>query len=187
MSSKRIGIEDARKSFRDLVAEAQQGTDIILTHRGRPVARITAYQEDTMSDAELLAPISAETRGAVASVVEATIEREYQVDGAEASLKGATLIALAGLDMDLGGAWREAHTGYDTGLRGYTETALRILVAEGLLQRECQCNTSSDRDRTHNHRYTCHNHYEAEVPPIDGMLLCGPCHVDLYQAAHPVA
>jgi prevent-host-death family protein len=45
MSSENIGIEDARKRLGDLVTAAQQGTDIVLTRNGRPVARITRYQE----------------------------------------------------------------------------------------------------------------------------------------------
>lgn len=48
MTSKHYGIEDARKILGDLITAAQQGTDIIITRNRRPVARITAYQEDTM-------------------------------------------------------------------------------------------------------------------------------------------
>lgn len=50
MSSKYVGIEEARKTLGDLIIAAQQGTDIILT-RGRshrPVARLTPYREDAM-------------------------------------------------------------------------------------------------------------------------------------------
>lgn len=47
--SSEYGIEEARKVLGDLVTAAQQGTDIILTRHGRPVARITRYQEDTMT------------------------------------------------------------------------------------------------------------------------------------------
>lgn len=178
MSTKKIGIEEARKNLGELVAEAERGTEILLTRRGRPVARITAYQEDPMPDTDLLAPISDETRAAIASVVEGTIEREYGITN---TVEGARFLAIAGLEMDLGAAWHAANPGHEIGLRGYTESTLRILVTAGLKARECQCNTSSDRDRTHNHRYTCHNHYEADVPPIDGMKLCGACHIDLYQ------
>lgn len=46
MSSKQIGIEDARKTLGDLVDLAAAGTDIILTRRGRPVATITAYRQE---------------------------------------------------------------------------------------------------------------------------------------------
>jgi antitoxin (DNA-binding transcriptional repressor) of toxin-antitoxin stability system len=46
MSSRDVGIEDARKVLGDLATEAAQGTDIILTRNRRPVARISRYQED---------------------------------------------------------------------------------------------------------------------------------------------
>ncbi|GIF16534.1 type II toxin-antitoxin system Phd/YefM family antitoxin [Actinoplanes teichomyceticus] len=49
MSSKNVGIEQARKTLGDLVNQAQQGTDIILTRNGKPAARITRYQEDAMT------------------------------------------------------------------------------------------------------------------------------------------
>ncbi len=49
MSSENIGVEEARKILGDLVTKAEQGTDIILTRRGRPAARLTRYQEDTMA------------------------------------------------------------------------------------------------------------------------------------------
>jgi len=48
VNSENVGIEEARGRLGDLVVTAQQGTDIILTRRGRPVARITRIQEDTM-------------------------------------------------------------------------------------------------------------------------------------------
>ncbi|MBM0257036.1 type II toxin-antitoxin system Phd/YefM family antitoxin [Micromonospora sp. 4G55] len=48
MSSKEVGIEEARKRLGDLVTAAQQGTDIILTRNGKPAARIVCVQEDTM-------------------------------------------------------------------------------------------------------------------------------------------
>lgn len=63
MSSENIGVEEARKVLGDLVTKAEQGTDIILTRRGRPAARLTRYLEDTMVTiaditAELLLPAS---------------------------------------------------------------------------------------------------------------------------------
>jgi prevent-host-death family protein len=42
-----IGIEEARKQLGPLVTAVQQGTDVVLTRNGRPVARIIRYQEDT--------------------------------------------------------------------------------------------------------------------------------------------
>lgn len=46
MSSKEVGIEEARKRLGDLVTAAQQGTDIILTRNGKPAARLARHQED---------------------------------------------------------------------------------------------------------------------------------------------
>jgi prevent-host-death family protein len=52
MSSKHVGIEQARKTLGDLVREAEQGTDIILTRGNsrRPVARITTLEDTTMRE-----------------------------------------------------------------------------------------------------------------------------------------
>lgn len=55
MSSKEVGIEEARKRLGDLVTAAQQGTDIILTRNGKPAARLTAtinVGDEVIVDAE---------------------------------------------------------------------------------------------------------------------------------------
>lgn len=49
MTSKEVGIEEARKRLGDLVTAAQQGADIILTRNGKPAARLTRYEEPTMT------------------------------------------------------------------------------------------------------------------------------------------
>lgn len=50
MSSKVIGIEEARKQLGDLVTAVQQGADITITRNGKPAARLVRYQpEDTMT------------------------------------------------------------------------------------------------------------------------------------------
>lgn len=49
MSSKEVGIEQARKTLGDLVTAAQQGADIILTRNGKRAARIVAIKEPTMN------------------------------------------------------------------------------------------------------------------------------------------
>lgn len=51
MSSKNVGIEEARRTLGDLVTAAQQGADIVLTRNGKPAARIVA-QEATVTDYE---------------------------------------------------------------------------------------------------------------------------------------
>jgi prevent-host-death family protein len=40
-----VGIEDARKTLGELVAQAQDGTEIVLTRHGKPAARIVAIKE----------------------------------------------------------------------------------------------------------------------------------------------
>lgn len=47
MSSKEVGIEQARKTLGDLVTAAQQGADIVLTRNGKPAARIVPEVEMT--------------------------------------------------------------------------------------------------------------------------------------------
>jgi prevent-host-death family protein len=51
MSSKQVGIEDARKALGPLVDEACNGTDIVLTRRGQPIARIVPIEERHMPTA----------------------------------------------------------------------------------------------------------------------------------------
>lgn len=53
MSSKEVGIEEARKRLGDLVTAAQQGTDIVLTRNGKPAARIARHQEDIVVTLDL--------------------------------------------------------------------------------------------------------------------------------------
>lgn len=48
MGTQHLGIEEARGRLGELVTAAQRGEDVILTRRGRPVVRLTRYQEDTM-------------------------------------------------------------------------------------------------------------------------------------------
>jgi prevent-host-death family protein len=56
MSSKHIGIEEARKTLGPLVDEARAGTEIVLTRHGKPIARIAPHEEAPLpSVAEKLA------------------------------------------------------------------------------------------------------------------------------------
>lgn len=67
MSSKEVGIEEARKRLGDLVTAAQQGADIIITRNGKPTARITRHQEDivvTMDLRQAAATVIARARAA---------------------------------------------------------------------------------------------------------------------------
>lgn len=49
MSSKDVGIEEARKRLGDLITAAQQGTEIVITRNGKPAARIVAIKEPAMT------------------------------------------------------------------------------------------------------------------------------------------
>lgn len=49
MSSKYVGIEDARKQLGPLVTAVQQGADVVLTRNGKPAARLTPMKESVMS------------------------------------------------------------------------------------------------------------------------------------------
>lgn len=49
MSSKEIGIEDARKRLGDIVTAVQQGADIVLTRNGKAAARIVTTKETPVS------------------------------------------------------------------------------------------------------------------------------------------
>jgi prevent-host-death family protein len=53
MTTKNIGIEDARKTLGDLVTAVQQGQDVVLTRNGKPAARIVSYQEEMFGIREL--------------------------------------------------------------------------------------------------------------------------------------
>lgn len=182
MSSVRVGIEDARKVLGDLVTAAQQGTDIVLT-RGRshrPVARLVSYQDVA---SRLVGPISDGGRTAVARVVESTIEHEYG-RATTADLASVTSAAVATLAADLDEAFRR-QTGTDQGLGLYSVSALRELVDEALAERVCQCRSLHPRQCPHESTsgsLWCDGHYEADVPPLGGALLCGTCYIGEYQA-----
>lgn len=94
MNRREIGIEEARKVLGDLVTAAQQGTEIILTRNRRAVARITAYQEDTVMT--LLATVA--TAGSI------TDQNKISVDETRDGIVIATpfVKALGGEEIDSG-------------------------------------------------------------------------------------
>lgn len=53
MSSKFIGIKEARPVLGDLVTATQQGTDVVLTRNGKPAARIVRYEESAMTNIKI--------------------------------------------------------------------------------------------------------------------------------------
>jgi len=149
--------------------------------RGETITDVitSALEEYVMSTTTELPPLSDGTKAAIANVVDYKIEREHGQDTADAE-QGARMIALAGLQFDLLAAGADAER-----VRGLAETTLRILVREGLAARVCQCRQLHPHGCPHGSAVGslwCGGHYEADVPPIDGALLCGACHVAEYQA-----
>ncbi|PZG06281.1 hypothetical protein C1I95_32125, partial [Micromonospora craterilacus] len=145
---------------------------------------ITAVIEHALEDYAMgtteIPPLSDGTRAAVANLVDYTIEREYGNDVTD-EIKGATMVALAGLHFDL----LDAGAADAEGTRGLAETTLRILLRTGLAARICQCRQLHPHGCKHGGAVGslwCDRHYEADVPAIDGALLCGTCHVVEYEA-----
>lgn len=75
MTSKNVGIEEARGKLGDLVTAAQQGTNIIITRNGRPAARLVAYREDSMT-----APIDDQVHQEIVTGTEAAALRAAGID-----------------------------------------------------------------------------------------------------------
>lgn len=132
-----------------------------------------------MTDTTPIPPLSDGTKTAVANLVDYTIEREYGHD-VDAAIRGARTVALSGLQFDLRDQFIGIN-GHDNGLDRYAEATLRILARDGLEVRRCQCHTINGTCQ-HGTGASCGSHYEADVPPIDGALLCGTCHIAEYQA-----
>lgn len=111
---------------------------------------------------------------AVRGLVESAVGREYgRPPGDEQDRVAWDVAAVAALyalpQLDVPGA----------GLVTRAVTArywVRHLVREGLAARLCQC-TYRGADTRHMHpRARCEYHFEADVEPLDGLLLCGWCH-----------
>ncbi|WP_431881954.1 hypothetical protein [Micromonospora chalcea] len=123
----------------------------------------------------LIAAPSAATRVAVTNLVDYEIEREYGRNvGAE--IAGATSLAVAGLIHDLRDEYARRNGGSD-GVEAYARSVLRIMVRDGLTERLCQCRSIRPAARHPHGNMPCDRHFEVDVPPIDGVLLCGGCHV----------
>ena len=171
--AERVGIEDARGRLGDLVDAATDGADIVLTRRGRAVARVIPVDET----AELVAPLSEPTLTAIAHLVERTIEAEYDPSGNRGAITGARMRATLAVQADSVQAWIDRNSS-DRGLPQYSQMVIRVLVASGLKERECGCTvvTPGRRDG-HDHIGRCTRHTEADVPELDGRRYCGTCYV----------
>lgn len=108
------------------------------------------------------------------SLVEATIEREYgRLSPGELAV--ARQIAQAAVMAETGG--NASSAAWD----------LRPRLHAALEARRCACK-GSHKNTMYDHRHGhCSNHTEADVPPLDGLLLCGTCHVLAHNAAHGIA
>lgn len=116
--------------------------------------------------------LSSETMAAVASYVESLVEVEYR-RGNMAAQKGARLLALAGVTMDVARPFVEA-TGGRGGIDAYADHTLNIVVRGLMEARRCECPGHAGN---RSHRYRCSNHTEADVPLAEGKRLCGTCYV----------
>lgn len=137
----------------------------------------------TAADIDLAAHVSEATTAAIACLVDAEIAREYgqtHVSGQPVKdvVEGALMLLSASLEVDLREAFVAA-TGSDRRLAPYAQACRSILVRDALAARECQCRQlgGAGLDGAHGHRDTCHGHYEADVPEIDGLRLCGECYI----------
>jgi hypothetical protein len=125
--------------------------------------------------------LSETTTMLVDTLVGYTIEREY--GSTTAPIAGARILALASLQFDLADAHQE-RGGQPEHLQSYAETVLRMLVKSGLAARRCQCRIIGNHERDgHEHIGACPRHYEADVPELGGVLLCGTCHVAMFRSA----
>lgn len=141
--------------------------------------KLTEYlvEEDTL---DTLPPLSEPTRIAVAALVDATVEHEY---GHSKTLTATREAAHATLVKDLRSSY-VTRTGNGDGLLAYVDITLRILIRDGLATRVCQCRQLHPHGCPHGSAsgsIWCARHYEADVPPLNGALLCGTCHVGEYQ------
>lgn len=137
---------------------------------------------------EITYRVSEGTAAAIASLVEVRIAREYgllSIDDQplEDVETGGRMLAEAGIKFDGGDAYL-AFTGDEHGLSSWAYQEVNRLIAQGLAARTCQCSQLPQRGlfRDHEHREICTGHYEIDVPPIDGLLLCGDCHGVEYRA-----
>lgn len=151
--------------------------------RGETIATVIehALEEYAVENTEI-PPLSDGTRAAIANLVEYTIAREYGQDAS--GLTGARMLARAGLEFDLREDYLSRTDGDEHGLTGLADTTLRILVRDGLAARLCQCAQLHPGGCAHGPSTVvwCPGHYESDVPPIGGALLCGTCHGAEYSA-----
>jgi hypothetical protein len=122
------------------------------------------------------------TMAAIWRVINDDIEHEHG-GGSKEQREAHKRDATRRLRDDLHDKWVQEN-GNDRSLAGFAYVQLRMLVAEGLATRECQCAKLHRHGCPHQgHRglLFCNGHWEADVPLIDGTPLCGACHVGEFQ------
>lgn len=131
---------------------------------------------------ELTYQLAEDTTIALDGTVELIIAREYGATEFEGRPIAEAIAA--GRELARGGVARDARIAYEafTGgderyLRTWSQQETITLIKARLSARECQCRQlpRGGLDR-HEHRDVCHNHYEADVPPVNGLYLCGTCY-----------
>jgi hypothetical protein len=134
-----------------------------------------------MSESTTYVPTEA-TAAAVRNLIDYLIEREHGQD-VEAEINGVRAVARAGIQFDLRNEYPARRPASTAALEALVDTELRMLVRDGLAARRCQCaqmHAAGLRrvtgDVEHGHNGACEGHTEADVPEVDGYLLCGGCH-----------
>ncbi len=115
--------------------------------------------------------ISEQTEEIIKHLVEYDVQRSYGHDDKDAA-RGARMIALAAIGLDLYGQVDEQHR---------DKIAHRELTTrhrEGLAARRCQCHRIGKSGVCwHQSGTQCNGYFELDVPEIDGAKLCGGCYI----------
>jgi hypothetical protein len=139
-----------------------------------------------MSDEPMMGPepylnytLSAATEAALDRLVEEEVLHEYQVGNPHARAS-ALQLARERVAADGYEAFVARNPGYENRVWSWAQVEVNALVKARLVERECQCRRLRYPvlPAFHGHgMYICHRHYEADVPELDGLLLCGTCYV----------
>src|SRR3954468_5121522 len=123
--------------------------------------------------------LSAATEAALDRVVEEEVLHEYQV-GRQHARSSAWNFARERVAEDGREAFVARNPGYENRVWSWAQGAVDMMVKARLVERECQCRRLRYPvlPAFHGHGANiCHSHYEADVPELDGLLLCGTCYV----------
>ena len=125
--------------------------------------------------------ISTQTQKFIENFADYDVEKAYG-RGDEYGARGARMVALAGLKMDLAGQVEPEH------LDAVAHTELASRARAALDARRCQCHQLGEGGVCWHGDYPaprgfatrpvarCENYHEHDVPEIDGAKLCGSCY-----------